>query len=78
MTTLPPGNRCQAGPTLKDFMPVMVKYSDWLRPDPMHQGERILWSDGSVHGLPENESEYVTVLRRRAKAARSHPFKDQA
>ena len=46
------------------FAPVQVKFSEWLNPDPMREGERILWADGSAHSLPENDSEYLTVLRR--------------
>lgn len=46
------------------FMPVTMRHGEWLSQGPEHDGERILWSDGSVHGFPEYVSEYVTVLRR--------------
>jgi hypothetical protein len=46
------------------FVPTAVKYEEWLKPAPEHEGERIVWRDGSVHGAPEDDSEFVTVLRR--------------
>lgn len=66
--TLPQGAGYQplAVDTYPGFTPVQVKYSEWLNPAPEHEGERILWSDGSAHGVPEDDSEFVTVLRSRA------------
>lgn len=46
------------------FSPVLIKLSDWLNPAPEHEGELIIWADGSAHTMPEADTEYVTVLRR--------------
>lgn len=49
---------------VEHFVAVRVKRSEWANPAPEHAGERILWADGSAHGIPEDGSEFVTVLRR--------------
>lgn len=45
------------------FTPVRIKYTDWISQPPEYDGERILWRDGTAHGMPEDIGEYVTVLR---------------
>ena len=47
-----------------EFIPIEIPLRDWLHPLPEHEGERIVWSDGSVHGCPEDAAHTVTVLRR--------------
>jgi hypothetical protein len=65
-------SRTVAPPCESEFVPVRVRFIDWLNPtDPLHEGERILWADGSIHNFPEDEGEYVTVLRLRENAAAS-------
>jgi len=46
------------------FVAVEIPLDAWLHPRPKHMGERIVWADGSLHGLPEDDSGKVTVLRR--------------
>ncbi len=46
------------------FIPVRIPFKDWLNPLPDREGERVLWSDGTVHNFPERDEEYITVLRR--------------
>jgi hypothetical protein len=46
------------------FVPVSIRYADWLCRAANHDGERIIWSDGSLHIMPETDSEYITVLMR--------------
>lgn len=47
------------------FKVVRVPFSEWANPaDASHEGERVLWPDGTARGFPEDRSEYVNVLRR--------------
>jgi hypothetical protein len=48
-----------------DFRAVQVPFNEWIDPpNPIHEGERVLWSDGTARVIPERETEIVTVLRR--------------
>ena len=51
----------------RGFFPVRTSVHAWLNPQPMHEGERVLWADGSAHNWPETTSDEIVVLRR-------HPF----
>lgn len=51
-------------PLHKGFYAVKILKGQFLNPAPEHEGERVLWADGSAHSFPEFDEEYVTVLRR--------------
>lgn len=57
----------------KKAVTVEIPFADWINPLPKHEGERIVWSDGSAHSLPELDTSTVVVLRltQRAKVERS-------
>ena len=46
------------------FVPVQVPVAEFLDPRPSREGERVLWSDGTVRGYPPPGVRTVTVLRR--------------
>ena len=46
------------------FIPVEIPWEEWINRLPEHEGERVLWSDGSARGCPETDARTVTVLRR--------------
>lgn len=46
------------------FVPVRIAWSEFVDPQPEHEGERVLWADGSAHSFPEDDSDELTVLRR--------------
>ena len=46
------------------FYVVRILLSEWLNPRPEHDGERVLWSDGSARSWIESPGDEVEVLRR--------------
>ena len=47
------------------FDPVTISFNEWRNPRPEHEGERVIWDDGTLHSFPQHPSETVVVLRRR-------------
>ena len=48
------------------FYAVRILLSEWLNPRPEHEGERVLWSDGTARNWIEAPGGEIKVLRRLA------------
>lgn len=44
-------------------VPVVITLDEFLMPHPEHEGEQVVWRDGTLHALPEDDSDAVTVMR---------------
>jgi len=49
---------------LIEFVEVQITHDEFLNPLPEHCGERVKWSDGTLHGVPESTNGPIIVLRR--------------